>query len=284
MKTKIHTYDFDLKDEGQAYAWARLREELVKDIGLERRMKAITVNPSERLKFEPDEVIELDTEFLFSDQWNTKATAHHPNGARVFDWWQEAIFYNGSENKTRKRGHFLEITKEMREIREHTLKCGYCGKQYLDKDTPRLGEGLRFCTACLDSEYLKAEDLHLLRLLPVVEGFPERLPLTPYEKDTLMHAYVYAQTEAKGSRAKAIREKSIAKVHAKYEKDVAAAKKERDGKVWLYEHDISLDDVIFYTHRENFCIGWRDGFDPEVADVFEEKLKDFPFEIEIKRR
>jgi len=96
--------------------------------------------------------IELETEFLFINQWNTAKTQTSEKGLRVFDW-SEPIY----PNKDIKEGMYLLQTPEMIEVRKNTCKCGFCGKQYYKPS-------FDFCTNCLGSEYLKVNDLFLLKL------------------------------------------------------------------------------------------------------------------------
>ena len=52
--------------------------------------------------------------------------------------------------------------------------------------------------------------------------------------------------------------------------------------VRIVEAGIPLDNFIFYEHTETFCFGWRNGLSDEVKEVLKEKLKDFPYKIELK--
>jgi hypothetical protein len=97
-------------------------------------------------------IIELETEFLFENQWNS-------NVGRVFDWYEEAVFDSrGKERKNIKRGHYLEITPEMAEIRRNTLKCGYTGQQF----PAAKGYIFNETENALGSPYLKESELHAL--------------------------------------------------------------------------------------------------------------------------
>ena len=155
------------------------------------------MDAKDRLTFDSED-IELETSCLFSNQWNTAC------GKRVFDWY-EAIY----PNRKIKEGHYLDITDEMRQIRQTTLVCGYCGKNY-----PNGKPG--FCNACLDSEYLKESDLALLRLLPVALKFPTREPLTDSERATLLPQYVSAANLGNDSRAVKAKQDTRKRVEKKH--------------------------------------------------------------------
>lgn len=209
------------------------------------------------------ETVELETECVFGSQWNTA------DGRRVFDWHEEA--WHGHT----RRGHWLEITPEMAQLRRETLKCGYCGHHYgPDRETP----SGHFCTHCLTSEYLKPGDLHLLRLLPVIEPEPAREPLTQADHDVLMPFYV----ERQAMLAARMRSKQRTDVLEKFEKETAAALAERDGMIWLLDRNLGTDNVIYYSHTGKFCFGWRSPLAPEVASRMLVLLADFPFAYEMK--
>ena len=164
-----------------------------------------------------------------------------------FDWY-EGIY----PNKKIRQGHYLNITDEMRAVRQHTLSCGYCGKQIQDSDPHDA-----FCDRCLDSEYLKEEELHLLRLMSTVESFPTRAPLTDAELAELLPRYVARQTTGKDSRAVQLRIRTRQRVEEKHSREIAAAEDEYKGMIWLLDHDINVANCIFYSHTRRFCFGWQ---------------------------
>lgn len=219
------------------------------------------------------ETVQIETAYVFGNQWNTAA----PHNRRVFDWYQE---YTREEFV---RGHWLEITPELAEVRRATLKCDFCGCEYGPHHTP--APATPFCTACLDSEYLKAEDLHLTRLCPVIEvngHGPKREPLTDAERAELLPEYVRRQTTGDNSRANLKRQKQRADVLAQFEKVTAAATEERDGMMWLLDHGVSLDNVIYYSHTERFSFGWRSPVSPEVESALLKIISEFPHAYDIK--
>lgn len=136
MKTTFHHYRFDISDPAQSAAWDELRARLRAAGMRELVFTGMDVGPSESAQRSREmrkalssldgQQVELETKFLFSDQWNT-----------------------------------APIPGEMRETRRNTLKCGYCGAMEPAQ------KGYVFCPHCLDSVYLKMEDLALLRMVPV---------------------------------------------------------------------------------------------------------------------
>jgi hypothetical protein len=216
-----------------------------------------------------DSDIDLETGFIFDNQWNTT------DGRRVFDWYESIV-----PNRRIKIGHYLTITPAMVEIRRNTFKCGYCGKEYYG--TQNAG---RFCPACLDSPYLKQDDLRLLRVLPAGASFNGSRPeLTPEESAIILPDYVRRQTRGTSSRAARKHREEKQDILKDYRKTVTTARHEKDGLLWLYKQGISLDNVIYYNHTDTFCFGWRQPITSfDVYHELERLLVNFPFKWEIKQ-
>ena len=251
IKTVIRKYKFFLPD--QYKAWEALQTQL------EKQASCFETHGLDS-DWIPDEGIEVELELsnLFSNQWNTKC------GKRIFDW---ALDYNPNL----KRGHYLEITPEMVAVRENNVTCGWCGKYY-DR-----GAGLDFCTNCLGTEYLKQEELYLLRLKPIsFKG--ERKALTDEEQSRLLPLYVQAQTKRFARKYEAERQALI----AQHEKTVELSAEERDGMLWLLDHQIPLNNVIYYKHSRSFGFGWRQPYGEAVKAELLRKLEGFPFKYEFK--
>lgn len=265
LKTKLHKYSFNIGKRNEREQYEALVEKLKQDP--DRRFFNVLEIPPYNSNFHDSlpEDIELETEFLFSNQWNTTS------GHRIFDWYEAII-----SNRDLKRGHWLEITDEMRKIRNSTLVCGYCGK-YEPEDS-----GKTFCEKCLDSPYLKETDLNLLRLLPVALHFPHRSPITEAEEKELLPKYIDRQTKGADSRAVQQKANQRKRVQEKYEESRDAAETEYKGMIWLLDRDISIENVIFYSHTGKFSFGWRNPLSKSVADSLRQKLVNFPCDFEIK--
>lgn len=207
--------------------------------------------------------VELETKHLFNNQWNGVIGGE---GVRVFDWAQD---YPINFSKKIKRGHYLAMTPAMQAARENRQACGYCGKQY---DNPA-----QFCTACLDSEFLKEKELHLLRLRPVASN-GKRDALTPKERALILPAYNAAQQTRRDRVAEALRE-SLA---ADLQKTIDNKTRETDGKLWLLDHGIDIDNVIYYDHLGRFCFGWRCGLTDDERATLQENLAGFPYLYDFK--
>jgi len=268
VKTTLHTYCFDIRNPEEKAAYAGLCEKL-KGMGLSCFETWGGTGHYHPLTAIDGREIELETAHVFSNQWNTAPIdGFSEKGYRVFDWAQD---YPINFSKSIKRGHYLDQTTEMDEVRRNRKKCGYCGHQ----ETAQTGHV--FCPKCIGSEYLKADELHLTRMQYVTdEG--KRAPLTDAERAHLMPLYIAAQTK----KVKAETEKARAEVIDKCEKAVKNAETERDGFLWLMDHGVNTHNVIYYSHNNTFSFGWRSPVSPEVESALLDVISEFPFPYEIK--
>lgn len=261
LKTTVTAYCFDISDEGQAKKYEALAKRLKRKKYHKFAVLDLPLQGREDCRPKHGEALSLEVDHLFSNQWNTAC------GRRVFDWY-EGVY----DNESIKSGYYLEISPEMTAIRTDTLVCGYCGRL-----VPR-ASATEFCTACLSSKYLKAKDLHLLRLLPVGLHLPKRAQLAEDDREILVARYEQAQSEARKAALVGLRKSIIAKRDKKIE-DVAA---EASGMLWLLDHDLSIDNVIYYHHTETFCFGWRERLNSDEASRLLGVISEFPFTYEIK--
>ena len=291
IKTKLHFYSIFTDHQDGEKAYEDVKSELAKipfdswDISVstglwvDHKVVKFLKNLMESLgiHFEPGEHVKtvevtLETDNLFDNQWNSA------EGFRLFN---KAQYHHANPNH--KCGYWLEQTPEMVAILTGTAKCGYCGHK------APVGEK-DFCDKCLGSPHLSEQDLNLLRMQPIEEPglretakserqrYRKRAPLTEQERETLLPRYVEAQTKT----LQELSQKAISDALKKCERKVKLANMEYDGTVRIAEAGIPLDNLIFYEHTETFCFGWRNGLSDEVKEVLKEKLKDFPYKIELK--
>jgi hypothetical protein len=212
-------------------------------------------------------MVELETDFLFDNQWNTSPTATSENGLRVFDW-SEAIY----PNKRIKEGMWLDQTEEMKEIRHNTYKCGFCGKNHYKPNYD-------FCVACIGSAYLEKKELPLLRLKRIDAGFSvKREKLTEEERSSLVALYHHEQIKTTKKNNEIERNRLVKKIQKKRE----SAETEYQGFMWLLEQDLNVSNCIYYDHTDRFCFGWRKPIDSETASELLDVLTEFPFRYQIK--
>jgi hypothetical protein len=278
MKTTIHAYWYDTSKPADAKVYDELCERLTAQ-GLHCFETWGGGKGHYDLVRDIDgREIELETEHLFNDQWNTAPIEGiTEQGYRVFDWAQD---YPIDFSKHIKKGHYLDQTEEMREARRSTDACGYCGKQ-----EPR---GLyAFCPHCIGNVYLKESDIHLLRMRPIDQDKPRnsRALLTEAEQAQLLplhrEAQLKARTEADSKRLGEIRQK----IENAYAKSTSNAKTERDGFIWLLDQGLGVgivENCIFYAHTQTFSFGWRNPVSEEIKSRLLDILTEFPFAYEIK--
>lgn len=279
LTTTLHAYNFDTRKPEEAEQYRALCEKL--KAGPERHKTHDFGRSSHWLRDLDGVTVTLEAEHLFDNQWNTAPIAGDTikTGRRVFDWAEDALFdHYGRENNHSKRGHYLDQTDAMREIRRNTNACGYCGKQ------EPAAKGSVFCPLCIGSEYLKATELRLLRMLPVEQHMPKRAELSEAEKAHLLPLYreaqLYGNTERDKKRLATTRQRIIDKA-AKETHDAAI---EREGFLWLLDRlgARAVDNCIFYSHTGRFCFGWRSPVDDEVRGELLDIISEFPFPYDIK--
>ncbi len=270
MKTTIHAYHFNVENPDEAEQYRAMCNTL-RDAG---HGKPLVFAETDRGAFHRKHIlpldgqeIELDDTHLFPNQWNTKATATSDKGLRVFDW-TEAYF----QNERIKRGHYLAITPEMKAARDNRHVCGFCGHQ------AEAQRGGVFCSQCLDSQFLDDDDLHLLRMLPASLHLPKRKPLTDAERAHLMPLYVEAQKAGKGERATKERA-ALIKTH---EANKRKADIELQGKLWLLDNGFQLGNVIYYSHKDRWCFGWREAMGGGELARLLDAITEFPFSYDIE--
>jgi hypothetical protein len=121
----------------------------------------------------------------------------------------------------------------------------------------------------------------MLRLIPVCNR-GTRAQLTDNELGELLLLYVERQTTGKDSRAAKAKAQKRRDIVEKYQHAIRAAKAEHDGMMWLMDHDIPVDNVIYYTHTEKFCFGWRQPMERSVISRLLDILSEFQWDYEIK--
>ncbi len=275
MKTILHYYCFDTNNKKEHEQYSKLWNEL------SQTRKCFSAWGGNDFKFYKDHIepldgkeIKLETNFIFTNQWNTAPTETSKIGLRVFDWTQ--MF---TTNDYFKKGYYLDITPEMTEIRQKTYVCGFCGKQY---NLPKT----KFCLNCLKSQYLKDSELHLLRLRPVSESDSPFPPLSKEEKDYLLPLYEEAQKET----AKKLLEERIFNIKKKAKEKIENAETEGNAILWLIEHGLTASDIencIYYNHTKTFCFGWKNKLNDteksRLTSILDKEGDNFPYPYKFKK-
>lgn len=267
MKTTLHSYCYDTRKPEDAKEYAALAERLRSTPGRGRWHHVI--EPSSK-RWQVSGEVELETGYFFGNQWNS-------DKGRIFDWFEEAVYCDGRSLRWLKRGHWLEITDEMRALRDSTLVCGYTGQHF------PASSGMVFNTtpSGLGSEYLTEKELHLLRLLPVSSN-ADREPLTEAERAVLLPLYVEAQTTAQSELDKERAQEKREEVAKEYAAKVKNAEDMRAGWTWLLDRGLPVKNVIFYDHSGRFSFGWQKPFSGAARAKWAELLRDFPAPFDLE--
>lgn len=223
--------------------------------------------------FKDGVMVELETDFLTDNQWNTAAIpGKSENGLRVFDWAQD---YPINFRKSIKRGHYLELTAEMRDVRRNTHKCGYCGKM------EPAAKGNVFCPHCIDSQYLDVATLHLTRMMPA-DFTGKREELSAAETAHLLPIFKDAQLHGNTASGKARIAKERAGLIKQRDAAIRKAETKFTGLTWLMDKGIPTDNVIYYDHSDKFSFGWHKPIEALFLSELLELISEFPFCYEIK--
>lgn len=234
IETKIRGYYLNLNNPPDREEYDRIKAERNK-AGVE----LFDVIDGEKGVFgQFEKTVTIETKWIFGNQWNTTE-------ARVFNWYESI-----APSRSIKRGHYLEITDQMVDLVQNTFKCGYCGAEYYGKHNAG-----KFCNKCLDSEYLKDSDLFLLRVLPAVNKFGKRKPLTEAEYTILKADYIFAQTRSTKSRAATRRRKEKQSRIEDARKTIKNARIERDGFMWLYKNRIN--SIIALMSSRSYWLSYK---------------------------
>ncbi len=265
MKTNVTQYRFDSSNPEDLEQYQALKAKLTAS-----GHHFFNVIASGK-RFEYSGPLELETAPIFADQWNSASIpGYSETGWRVFDWY-EGIY----PNKKIHWGYYLDLTDEMRAVRDETYSCGYCGHQEL---TPTR----EFCGCCIDSEYLEEKDLHLTRLRPVSDK-GNRAPLTEGERAELLPKFIDAKIHGATERGKARIEKKRVEILRQRDRDIKNATDEYDGFIWLMDRGLNIDNAIYYGHTGKFCFGWRTPLTGTAAEpALLKALESFPFPYEVK--
>lgn len=270
LKTKIHAYYYNTANTTEKEDYQALKKRLQ---GQGLTCFETWGSGTHYLKELHGTVLDLETTHLFNNQWNTGPNKLSDKGYRVFDWAQDYI--PEGMNKKIKKGHYLDQTEAMREVRRNTVACGYCGKQEAAQ------KGSVFCPLCLDSEYLTEDWLFLTRMQPI-DMTTDRAPLTQAERAYLLPLYKEAQLHGSTERGKTRLAQQRKDIESKYTKATGNAKTERNGLTWLLDHGVKIDNVIFYSHTGRFGFGWRTPLSAQVKSGLLDILVGFPFDYDIK--
>ena len=256
MKIKVKKYYYNLSNEEEAKAYQELKDRMEA-----RGTKLFDCISSGEKSGQIEGEFELEEKFIFNNQCNA-------GDFRVFDWYGHIY-----PNRKIKDGHYIESGPGfdyLQNLRRTTKVCGYCGKQY-----PKATEHQSWCEKCLGSQYLKEDELRLLKLKHIASNGSRETELPP---DWLVEKYHNMQREARTARLEAEKSRKLADC----QKQIESAKIEYEGFKQIIEAGLSFDNCIYYNHTGRFCFGWRTALTEAEKIEIGDKLKNFTFEYDMK--
>ena len=212
--------------------------------------------------------IHIETKHLFNNQFNTK------EGFRLWNW-RENIFLN----KDIKEGYYIKMPKEYFNLLENTFSCGYCGKQYTREEKTK--KDLSFCDSCLGNEYLKEDNLFLLRLKRINDK-TERLPLNDCDNEVLTDINLKEFERLNKIRLRKKIKRLKEELLKDKQNDIKNIRAEFKGFMWCLNKGIETDNLIYYKHTKTFTFGWRDKLNFEKEQQLKKQLINFPYLYELK--
>ena len=256
MELIVKKYYFNLADEKEAKEYQELRDKMAA-----RGTKLFDCISGSKDSGHIEGELELEENFIFNNQCNA-------GKYRVFDWYGKIY-----PNRNIKSGHYIESGPGfdyLQNLRRTTKVCGYCGKQY-----PNAPDELQWCEKCLGSQYLKLDELRLLKLKHITSNGKRETELPP---DKLVEKYHTIQKAARASRLEAEKVRKLESC----KKDIEAAQIEYEGFKQIIEAGLDFDNCIYYSHTGRFCFGWRTPLKEAEKIEIGDKLKKFAFEYDMK--
>lgn len=120
----------------------------------------------------------------------------------------------------------------------------------------------------------------------IAHKFIEELRTGELKGDWDTKRFMVEKSEIETRRLKNLPEPEWSKLRveaiADFESEVAAKKKELDGKLWLLDHRIPDSNAIYYNHTGRWCFGWRTPYTGESRLALLESLKEFPFDYDVE--
>ena len=103
-------------------------------------------------------------------------------------------------------------------------------------------------------------------------------------KDVAAEPYPYTQKVSTPETREAARQKKRQGLIDDAAKKSQQRQAELDGKLWLMDHGLDIENVIYYSHRDIFTFGWRELLTFEEQSAIRDVISEFPFEYELKTK
>ncbi len=274
VNTKIVFYKFDFGDTSKSkdeIETAKAEYDLMcselKGLGYEKMKISEKVWIDYKIEdgFFRDEDVTIEADHLFADQFN--ADCETLKNYRVFYWFEKLI-----DNSKIKVGYYIVPTYELCDLLCSTFKCKYCGSQY-----DSIGDG--FCHACLENQYLKPKDLHMLQL----RNIPEAV-FAKYNKHELFTEYNKRQKES-AIKSEEVRRCNVADEISKKRKlenfRIVATNNLIEAGIYPHKLPVFFEDgLVIIGNKYNWTsVSFTEEEREEVKKLLDGRL--FSFEIKI---
>jgi hypothetical protein len=256
IKLKFETYSIYINDDKGKKEYAELVER-IESLGHIQNRCFTAIGGVTEIDFDEDQIIETD--FLFENQFNTKS------GKRLFDWREYYLPHRTRQDL--KCGYFItEGLVELNAARMTQYACGYCGKRY-EKPTQV------FCDACLSSEYLTKDTLYMLALVPVAYNHDKADKMRKsLARDNPAQDWSEIQKKQEIARVERLKRKAAKKLE-----DLKIERKIKDYEIAvqiaLLENGIDIENLIFYSHTGQWCLGWQEHITEKQLDEFRSAIE-----------
>ena len=205
--------------------------------------------------------VTLDTNSLFSDQWNSV------EGERLFDWAED---YSGKNFIPNIRcGYYLEQTSEMKEVRSNTYECGYCGATTTSDDPTDYHHD------CAGNQHLGSNILSLIQWKNLYEEPLHGTEWSEIAEEVRKHHEGELRKRLR-NKANDMLIKNCKTAKSKFDNTIRKEHELVDIRLWLADNLLDLDNIIHYG--DCVCYGWRE----RATEREREILQKCPFEIVIK--
>jgi len=253
IKVKINKYFLNISNKNDAKKYEVIKKEC-SALGY-KLFDCISISGEHHKMAEMPEDQTIDPSFLFENQYNTF------EGYRVFEWKEEIY-----RNKHVKEGYYLTgDINALNELKQAHYVCGYCGNRHQGHDAPLT------CSKCLGNEYLTEEYLPLLVMQPLIG--PKRQAEGPSKK-----AFEEVQSRFKAAQIERLKAEAD-KVLAKVDEACAKLRYEAETQAKVLRSGFSIDNLIYYSHKNEWVWGWRDGVTKEESERIRSVDWDFNFKI-----
>ena len=248
MQLRLKTFKFDLQHAGQARDY-----EALKNWQRERGVRNLQV-AGQTLQQPLPELLELDDDHLFDNQFNTKPVADSQLGLRLFDF----VVYR-YPNANLRDGHYLENIEELRALRAERYVCRFCGYQQHGHDAPMT------CPKCRTSEHLSESNLPL-RVLRAL--WNDTRPA--YESDAMAEVRRWLEDDFVATRQQ-LRNQKIEQLKQDYAQELRDLEFKLKAECFLLSRGFDTDNFIIYNGPRG-SFGWRKLLDAEQAEALKNRL------------